>query len=69
MFLVSALIGVGIGYFITLVYRPQLIPPSLRIGGLSKPQTILLLGVDVVYNGDRRHSKADHTSFRDARTP
>lgn len=64
MFLVSALIGVGIGYFITLVYRPQLIPPSLRIGGLSKPQTILLLGVDVVYNGDRRHSKADHTSFQ-----
>ncbi|MBX9569147.1 MAG: LCP family protein [Candidatus Obscuribacterales bacterium] len=64
MFLVSALIGVGIGYFITLVYRPQLIPPSLRIGGLTKPQSILLLGVDVVYSGDRRHSKADLTSFQ-----
>lgn len=64
MFLLSALIGVGLGYFITLVYRPQLIPPSLRIGGLTKPQTILLLGVDVVYSGDRRHSKADLASFQ-----
>ena len=64
MFVFSALIGVGIGYFITLVYRPQLIPPALRIGGLTKPQSILLLGVDVVYSGDRRHSKADQTSFQ-----
>ena len=64
MFLCAALLGIGIGYFITLVYRPQLIPPSLRIGGLSRPTTVLLLGVDVVYSGDRRHSRADLTSFQ-----
>lgn len=64
MFVLSALIGVAIGYFITLVYRPQLIPPALRIGGLQQPTTVLLLGVDVVYSGDRRHMKADLKSFQ-----
>ncbi|MBX9685665.1 MAG: LCP family protein [Candidatus Obscuribacterales bacterium] len=64
MFLACALLGAGLGYIITLVYRPQLLPPSLRLGGLSRPCTVLLLGVDVVYAGDRRHIKADHTSFQ-----
>lgn len=46
----AALLGVAIGYIITLVYKPQLLPASLRLGGLSSPTTVLLLGVDVVYS-------------------
>lgn len=52
-----------LGYFITLVYRPGLIPPVFRFGGLNRPTTILLLGVDIVYSGSRRHVRADKLSF------
>lgn len=64
MFAGCALLGVGIGYIIALLFRPQLIPPSFRIGGLKQPTTVLLLGVDVVYAGDRRHIRADPSSFQ-----
>lgn len=64
MFIGCALLGVGIGYIITLFYRPQLLPPAFRLGGLQRPCTVLLLGVDVVYSGDRRHIKADQTSYQ-----
>ncbi len=64
MFLGCALLGVGIGYIITLLYRPQLLPPGFRLGAISKPSTVLLLGVDVVYSGGGRRLKADPTSFQ-----
>ena len=57
------MIGVVAGYFVTLIYRPGLIPPVLRIGGLTSPTTILFLGTDVVYSGTRRNLKADKTAF------
>ena len=60
----SALLGIALGYIITLLYRPSMLPPALRIGGLARPSTVLLMGVDVVYGGDRRHLKADHASFQ-----
>src|SRR5579883_1453854 len=64
MFIGSALLGIAIGYIITLLYRPQLIPAAFRFGSLQRPCTVLLLGVDVVYSGDRRHIKADPASFQ-----
>lgn len=64
MFLGCALLGIAIGYIITLLYRPQLLPAAFRLGGLQRPSTVLLLGVDLVYAGDRRHIKADPTSFQ-----
>ena len=64
MFIGCALLGIAIGYIITLLYRPQLIPPAFRLGGLQRQCTVLLLGVDVVYSGDRSHIKADPTSFQ-----
>lgn len=64
MFAGCALLGIALGYIITLLYRPGMLPPALRIGGLARPTTVLLLGVDVVYGGDRRHLKADATSFQ-----
>ncbi len=64
MFVACALLGVGVGYIITLLYRPQLLPPGFRLGAISKPSTVLLLGVDVVYSGGGRRLKADPTSFQ-----
>lgn len=61
--MISALIGVIAGYFVTLIYRPGLIPPVLRIGGMIAPTTILFLGTDVVYTKERRHLKADKSAF------
>jgi LCP family protein required for cell wall assembly len=63
VFVVSAIIGVVAGYFVTLIYRPGLIPPVFRIGGLTTPTTILFLGTDVVYSGTRRNMKADKSAF------
>lgn len=51
------------GYFVTLIYKPGLIPPVLRIGGLTAPATVLFLGTDVVYTRERRNLKADKTAF------
>lgn len=44
--------------------KPGLLPPSLRVGGLTRPSTVLLLGVDIVYGGSRRHLQADPSSFQ-----
>lgn len=63
LFVCCAIAGIVSGYFITLLYRPSLIPPVLRIGGLTAPTTILLLGTDVVYTKERRNLKADAGSF------
>jgi LCP family protein required for cell wall assembly len=63
VFLVCALLGAVGGYFVTLIYKPGLIPPVLRIGGLTAPTTVLFLGTDVVYSGSRRNMKADKTAF------
>ncbi len=62
--IISAIVvGIALGYFITLVYRPQAIPPALRPGGMSVPVTVLLMGVDIVYSGTRRGIKPDPASF------
>lgn len=58
-----ALLGIAIGYFLTLLLRPQLLPPSLRLG-IGGATTVLLLGVDVVYTGNGSHLQADQTSFQ-----
>lgn len=64
IFIVCAVVGVGAGYFATLVTRPQLIPPQLRIATLREPTTVLFLGVDVVYTDmGRRKQKIDKDAF------
>lgn len=59
-------IGVALAaaYFATLLGRPQLIPPQLRMVGLREPSTILFLGVDVVYTDmGHRNKKIDKDAF------
>jgi polyisoprenyl-teichoic acid--peptidoglycan teichoic acid transferase len=63
-FLLCGIIGVLIGYVLTLLLRPGLLPPMLRFGGLTQPTTVLLLGTDVVYNKERRGMKADQSSYQ-----
>jgi LCP family protein required for cell wall assembly len=63
-FLLCAIIGVLVGYVLTLVLRPGLLPPMLRLGGLTQPTTVLLLGTDVVYSKEHRGIKADPTSYQ-----
>lgn len=63
VFLVAAIAGVLIGYILALNFKPSILPPALRFGALAQPQNILLLGVDIVYNQERRAIKADPTSF------
>jgi LCP family protein required for cell wall assembly len=63
VFAICAILGVLVGYIIVLIVRPGLIPPLFRIGGLTRPVTVLLLGTDVVYTRERRHLKADQQSF------
>lgn len=64
IFVLAALLGIGAGYAITLIYKPSLIPPSLRLGGLREPATILLLGTDVVYTDlGYRNKKIDQEAF------
>ena len=64
IFILCAVVGVGAGYFATLVTRPQLIPPQLRIATLREPTTILFLGVDVVFTDmGRRKQKIDKDAF------
>jgi polyisoprenyl-teichoic acid--peptidoglycan teichoic acid transferase len=56
--LVVVLLG---GYLYLYLARPQLIPPQLRIASLHTPQTVLFLGVDVVYDENRnKNSRAVH---------
>jgi LCP family protein required for cell wall assembly len=64
IFVIAALLGIIAGYFATLFYRPTLIPPAFRVGSLRDPETIMLLGVDVVYTElGRRKKKIDQTAF------
>ncbi|HEY9714199.1 MAG TPA: LCP family protein [Chroococcales cyanobacterium] len=64
VFVVAALLGVIIGYIFTLIYRPTLLPPALRLGSLMEPTTVLLLGTDVVYTDlGNRNKKADQSAF------
>jgi LCP family protein required for cell wall assembly len=53
-----------VGYILTLYFKPTLIPPSLRLGSLTEPTTVLLLGTDVVYTDlGRRNKKIDQNAF------
>ncbi len=62
--LICALLGGVIGYILTLYFKPTLIPPSFRIGSLTEPTTVLLLGTDVVYTDlGRRNKKIDQNAF------
>ncbi|MBS2010449.1 MAG: LCP family protein [Cyanobacteria bacterium SZAS TMP-1] len=62
--LLLAVALVGFVYSYLYVSKPQLIPPQLRLASLRQPQTILFLGVDVVYNPQVRGSvKIDRDAF------
>lgn len=62
--MICALIGVLVGYSYTLLYKPTLLPPVLRLGSLRDPTTVLLLGTDVVYTDmGRRNKKIDKDAF------
>lgn len=50
VYLLSAVAGILAGYLIALVFRPSLLPPMIRLGGLHEPMTVLFLGSDVVYS-------------------
>ena len=63
VFFLCAVLGVALGYFGTLLTRPQLIPPQLRLASLREPATVLFLGVDVVYSDAGRKLKADKDAF------
>lgn len=49
IYLLAAILGILIGYTITTLLQPQLLPPFLRFGGLTQPTTILVMGTDVDY--------------------
>ncbi|MBS1998962.1 MAG: LCP family protein, partial [Cyanobacteria bacterium SZAS LIN-2] len=62
--LLLAVALVGFVYSYLYVSKPQLIPPQLRLASLRQPQTILFLGVDVVYNPQvRGNVKIDRDAF------
>lgn len=65
IFIICAMLGIVVGYGVTMFYRPTLIPPALRLGSLREPSTVLLLGTDVVYTemGRRTNVKADKDAF------
>ena len=63
LFVLAALLGIGAGYVATLLLRPTLLPPVLRLGGLREPTTVLFMGTDVVYTQERRRNVADHDAF------
>ncbi len=51
-------------YLYICYFDPSLLPPSLRLGGLHSPTTILLLGTDVVYTDlGNRTKKIDQEAF------
>ena len=63
------LLGIIGGYTYILMYKPASIPPQFRVGSLRDPETILLLGVDVVYTEiDRRHKKIDQAQAFNGRS-
>ena len=69
MILLAATMGGIVGYLLTLIYKPTVLPPVMRLSSLShslsRPMTILLLGTDVVYTdmGARTNKKIDQTAF------
>jgi len=64
IFLAAIIVGAIIGYTVTLIYKPTLIPPQFRVGSLRDPETVLLLGVDVVYTDlGARKKKIDQVAF------
>lgn len=63
LFIFAAVLGVGVGYIVTLLVKPTLLPPQLRWGSLTQPTTVMFLGVDVTYTHDGRHIKADPAAF------
>lgn len=63
VYILSALLGILIGYIFALVFSPSLLPPLLRLGGLIEPKTILFLGTDVVYNEQNGRKKAEKSAF------
>ncbi len=63
LFFFAAFLGIGAGYLATLILRPTLLPPALRLGGLREPTTVLFMGTDVVYTPGRRQTKADLDAF------
>lgn len=63
LFLFAAVLGIGLGYVITIIVRPTLLPPILRWGSLTQPTTVMMLGVDVTYSGEGRHVRADPAAF------
>jgi len=63
-FIACAIIGILFGYAVTLFLKPGLLPPMLRLGGLTTPTTILLMGTDVVYSKEHRALKADRASYQ-----
>ncbi len=63
VYVLSAVLGILIGYLYALVFRPSLLPPLMRLGGLIEPKTILFLGSDVVYSDREGRKKADKAAF------
>jgi polyisoprenyl-teichoic acid--peptidoglycan teichoic acid transferase len=61
IYLLAAIIGVVIGYTITLLLQPELLPPFLRIGGLTQPTTILVMGTDVDYAPGKHNMPLIHS--------
>lgn len=62
IFALSAICGCLIGYLLALIFRPSLLPPFLRLGGVREPETVLFLGTDVVYS-EGRIKQADKDAF------
>jgi polyisoprenyl-teichoic acid--peptidoglycan teichoic acid transferase len=63
VYFLAAIAGGLIGVLVTLVYRPNLLPPFLQFGSLHGTSNILFLGTDVVYSGSGGRKKADHDAF------
>jgi LCP family protein required for cell wall assembly len=63
IYTIACLIGILGGYIITLIFRPSLLPPVLRLGSIREPATILFLGTDVVYSENGRRKRADKNAF------
>lgn len=63
VYVLSAILGILVGYLCALVFSPALLPPLFRLGGLIEPKTILFLGTDVVYNDKDGRKRADKTAF------
>jgi polyisoprenyl-teichoic acid--peptidoglycan teichoic acid transferase len=63
VFISAGLAGVLLGYIATLILKPSLLPPLLRIGSLHEPTNVLFLGTDVVYSEGNRKKKSDKEAF------